>query len=124
LALTVSLAEQINIAGQSLHRVLHLIFQLLLLHHTRPSGESDPYRSKIDGRVMRPDHRQGMGHDGDSGILVEVLPCHLAPIDDGVQTWWPIVGLRSHLHVDTVEHWLDSGYYSVEFTPLGLCLQL
>ena len=43
---------------------------------------------------MRLDHRQGMGHDGDNGILVEaleVLPRCLAPIDDGVQTWRPII---------------------------------
>jgi len=44
---------------------------------------------------MRLDNHQGMGHDGDSGISVEaleVLPHRLAPVDDGVQTWWPIVG--------------------------------
>ena len=68
-----------------------------------------------------------MGHDGDSGASVEalkVLPRHLAPVDDGVQMWRPIIGLRSHLHVDIVEHQLDFGYYNIEFTPLGLCLQL
>ena len=37
--------------------VLHLIFQLLLFRRTRPSGESDPYRSKIDHRLVAPDHR-------------------------------------------------------------------
>ena len=59
----------------------------------------------------------------DSGVLVEaleVLPLCLAPINDGVQKWWPVVGLRSHLHVDTVKHQLDSGYYGIKFTPLGL----
>ena len=56
LALTVYLVEQINVAGQPLRRVLHLIFHLLLLCHTSPSSESGPYRSKIDGRVMRLDH--------------------------------------------------------------------
>ena len=90
LAVTVYFAEQVDIADQLLCRILHLIFQLLLLCRTRPSSESSPYRSKIDGRVVRPDHRQGMGHDGDSGILVgalEVLPCHLALVDDGVRMW-------------------------------------
>ena len=107
MALTVNLAEQIDIADQPLRRVLHLIFQLLLLRRTRPSGESGPYRSKIDCRVVRPDHRQGMRHDGDSDISVEafeVLPCCLAPVNDGVQMGRPIVRPRSYLHVDTVEH--------------------
>ena len=66
-----------------------------------------------------------MCNNRDGGVTVEafeVLPRRLAPIDDGVRTWQPVVGLRSHLHVVTVEHWLDFGYYSVEFTPLGLHL--
>ena len=57
MALTVYLAEQIDTAGQPLHRVLHLIFKLLLLCRTRPSGEFGPYHSKIDGRVVRLDYR-------------------------------------------------------------------
>ena len=60
LALTVYLTEQIDIAGQLLCRVLHLILQLLLLRRTRPrtrpSGKSGPYRLKIDRRVGGLDH--------------------------------------------------------------------
>ena len=56
LALTVCLAEQIDIADQTLCRILHLILQLLLLYHTGPSGKSGSYRLKVDGRVARPDH--------------------------------------------------------------------
>ena len=122
LALSVHLAEQVNVVGQPLRRILHLIFQLLLLCRARPSGKSSPYRSKIDDRVMRIDHRYGMGHDGDSGVSVEaieVLPHRLAPIDYGVQTWRPVIGLRHHLHVDTVEHRLDSSHHDIEFSPLG-----
>ena len=57
LALSIHLAEQINVTGQLLHRVLHLIFQLLLLCRTHPSSESGPNLLKIDGRVVGPDHR-------------------------------------------------------------------
>ena len=63
-----------------------------------------------------------MCNGGDDGVVVEafeVLPCHLAPLDDGVRTWWPIIGLRSHLQVDTVEHQLDPSNYGIEFVPLG-----
>ena len=107
MAVTIHLAEQVDVVGQLLRRILHLILQLLLSCRTRPSGKSGPYRSKIDGRVVRPDHRQGMCHDEDSGIVVEaleVLPRRVAPVDDGVRTWWPVVGLRSYLHINTVKH--------------------
>ena len=80
-AIALRLAKQVDVVGQLLRRVLHLIFQLLLLRRTHPSGESGPYRSKIDGRVMSPDHRQGMHHDEDNDISVEafeVLPRRLA----------------------------------------------
>ena len=63
-----------------------------------------------------------MHHDGYSGVLVEafeVLPHRLAPINDGVRTGWPVVGLRSYLHVDAVEHRLDPGNHGVKFPPLG-----
>ena len=87
MALPVHLAEQVDVSSHPLRRVLHLIFKLLLLRHTSPSGKFGPYRSQIDGRVIRLNYCQGMGHGGDSGITVEafeVLPRHLAPVDDGV----------------------------------------
>ena len=68
-----------------------------------------------------------MCNGGDGGVVVEafeVLPCHLAPIDDGVWTRQPAIGLTSHLHVNIVEHWLDSGNYGVELVPLGSDLLL
>ena len=43
----------------------------------------------------------------------------LAPFDDDVWAWWPTVGLRSHLQVDTVEHRFNPGDYGVELLPLG-----
>ena len=124
MAITAYLAEQIDIAGHPLRRILHLIFQLLF-RRTRPSGESGLYRSEIDRRVVGPDHRQGMRHDGDSGVSVEafeVLPRRLAPVNDGVWMGRPIVGLRSYLHIDTVEHRPDSGHHGVKFSPLDFCL--
>ena len=66
-----------------------------------------------------------MGNDRDSGILVEaleVLPRRLILDDDGIRMGRPVVGLRSYLHVDTVEHWPNSGHHSIEFSPLGLRL--
>ena len=74
---------------------------------------------------MRPDHRQGMGHSEDSGVLVEaleVLPRRLASVDDGVRTWWTIVGLRIYLQVDAVKHRPNSGHHGIELSPLGLHL--
>ena len=76
---------------------------------------------------MRSDYRQGMGHGGDSGIAVEafeVLPLCLAPVDDGVRTRRPVVGLRSYLHVDVVQHRPNSSQHGIELLPLGLRLQL
>ena len=76
---------------------------------------------------MRPDHRQGMGHDGDSGVSVEaleVLPRRLAPVDDGVRMWRAVIGLRSHLPVDKSSTGLTLAIrrrvYSFEFVPLAL----
>ena len=54
----------------------------------------------------------------------EVLPRRLVPINDGVWTQRPTVGLRSHLHVDTVEHRLDSSNYGIELVRLGSSLLL
>ena len=48
-AIAVHLTEQVDIAGQLLRRVLYLILQLLVLHLTHPSGESGPYRLKVNG---------------------------------------------------------------------------
>ena len=107
MALPIHLVEQVDVIGQLLHRVLHLIFQLLLLHRTSASSKSGPYRSEINGRVMRPDYRQGMGHGGHSGVMVEafeVLPRRLTPVDDGVRTRRPVIGLRSCLDVNAVKH--------------------
>ena len=50
---------------------------------------------------------------------LEVLPRRLASIDDGVWTWWPVVRLRTYLHVDAVEHRLDPDNHGVKFPPLG-----
>ena len=98
-----------------------------MLHRTCPSGEFGPYRLKVNGWVVGPDHRKGVCNGGDSGITVEafeVLPRRLAPINDGVWTWWPTVGLWSHLQVDTVKYRLDSDNYGIEFVPLGPSLLL
>ena len=57
LAIAVHLAEQVDVAGQLLRCVVHLIFQLLMLCHARPSGESIPYRLKVNGWVVGLDHR-------------------------------------------------------------------
>ena len=76
---------------------------------------------------MRLDHRQGVHHDRDIDVMVEafeVLPRRLAPIIDGIRMGRPIVGLRSYLHVDTIEHRPNSGHHGVKFSPLGVRLQL
>ena len=68
-----------------------------------------------------------MCNGGNGGIMVEafeLLPRRLAPIDDGVRTWWPTIRLRSHLHIDIVEHWLDSSNHDIELVPLGSSLML
>ena len=98
-----------------------------MLHRARPSGESGPYRLKVNGWVVGPDHRKGMSNGGSGGIAVEaleVLPHRLEPLDDGVRTWRPTVRLRSHLQVDAVEHRLDSDNYGVELAPLSSDLLL
>jgi len=68
-----------------------------------------------------------MGHGEDSGVAVEafeVLPHRLVPVDDDVWMRWPIVGLRSCLHVDAVKHQPDSSHHGIELSPLGLRLLL
>ena len=99
-AIAVRLAKQVYVAGQLFRRVLHLILQLLGLRLTQPFGESSPYRLKVNGWVVRLDHRKGVTNSGNNGIAVEaleVLPRRLAPLNDGVQMRRPTVGLRSHL---------------------------
>ena len=57
-----------------------------MLHHLCPSGESGPYRLKVNGWVVGPDHLKGVSNGGNNGIVVEaleVLPRRLAPLDDG-----------------------------------------
>ena len=125
LALTVCLTEQIDIAGQLLRRVLHLVLQLLLSRHTCPSSKSGPYRLKVDRRVVGLNHRQGVCRDGDSGIAVEafeVLLHYIASVDDGVRMRRSIVGLRIYLQVDAVKHRPNSGHHGIELSPLGLHL--
>ena len=100
ITIAVRLAEQVDVADQLLRRVLHLILQLLVLRLAHPFDESSPFRLKVNGWVVGPDHRKGMSNGGNNGVAVEaleVLPRRLAPFDDGVRTWWPAVGLRNHL---------------------------
>ena len=96
-----------------------------MLHLACPSGESSPYRLKVNGWVVGPNHRKGVSNSGYDGIVVEafeVLPRRLAPIDDGVRMRRPVVGLRSCLHVDAIKHRPDSSHHGIEFLPLGLRL--
>ena len=50
---------------------------------------------------------------------LEVLPCCLAPLDDGVWMWWPTARLRSRLQVDAVEHRFNSDDYGIELVPMS-----
>ena len=71
-----------------------------MLHRAHPSGKSNPYCLKVNGWVVEPDDRKGVSNGGNDGIVVEaleVLPCLLAPLNDGVRTWWPTIGLGSRL---------------------------
>ena len=59
-----------------------------MLRLAYPSGESGPYRLKVNGWVVGPDHLKGMSNGGNNGVVVEaleVLPCHLAPLDDSAE---------------------------------------
>ena len=121
-AIVVHLAKQVYVAGQLFRRILHLILQLLGLRLAPPFGESGPYHLKANRLIVGPNHCKGVSNGGHNGITVEaleVLPCRLTPVDEGVWTRWPTVGLRSHLQVNAVEHRLDTGNYGVELAPLG-----
>ena len=86
-AITIRLAKQIYITGQHLCCILHLILQSLGLRIAQSFGEPTPYRLKIDGWVMGPNNHEDMGSNSHNGITIEdleVLPCCLAPLDDGV----------------------------------------
>ena len=83
-ATAVHFAEQVYVACQLLRSVLHLILQLLGLRLAQPFGKSVPYRLKVNGWVVGPNHRKGVSSDGNNGIAVEVLPRRLAPLDDSV----------------------------------------
>ena len=54
---------------------------------------------------MGSNHREDMSSDGHNGVVVEaleVLPHRFAPLDDGVRTLPPAVGLDSRFQVDAV----------------------
>ena len=58
-----------------------------MLRLAHPFAESSPYRLKVNGWIVGPNHRQGMSNGSNNGIAVEaleVLPHRLAPLDDGV----------------------------------------
>jgi len=74
---------------------------------------------------MGPNNREDMGSDGRNGVAVEgleVLPCYLAPLDDGVETLTPVVMLSGHFQVDAVKHRSNCGDYSIEVLLLDLGL--
>ena len=48
-AIALRLAKQVDVVGQLLRRVLHLILQLLVLRLAHPSSESGPYHLKVNG---------------------------------------------------------------------------
>ena len=69
--------------------------------------------------MVGPNHSKGVGSGENNSVVVEALPRRLAPFDDDVRARRPAIGLRSHLQVDTVEHWFDSGNYGIKLVPLG-----
>ena len=69
--IAVRLTEQVNVVGQLLRRVLHLILQLLVLYLAHPFGESSPYRLKVSGWIVGPNHSKGMGSGRNNGVMVE-----------------------------------------------------
>ena len=74
---------------------------------------------------MGSNHHKDISSDSHDGVMVEalkVLPCCLAPLDDGVRTLPPAVGLGSRFQVDAVQHRFNCGDYSVEGISLGLGL--
>ena len=48
-AIAVHLAKKVDVAGQLLRRILHLILQLPVLCLAHPFGEPDPYPLKVNG---------------------------------------------------------------------------
>ena len=121
-AIAVRLAEQVYIAGQLLRCAFHLILQLLGLRFAQSLGVPAPYRLKVSGWIVGPNHSKGVGSGRDNGITVEALealPHRLASFDDDVWARRPAVGLRSHFWFDAGEHWVDFGNYGVKFVPLG-----
>ena len=106
-ATAVHFTEQVYIACQLLRCVLHLILQLLGLCLAQPFGEPTPYRLKVNGWIVGPNHSKGVGSGGNNGVVVEALealPRRLASFDDDVRARWPTVGLRNHFWFDAVEH--------------------
>ena len=74
---------------------------------------------------MGSNHHEDMSSDGHNGVMVEaleVLQRRFAPLDDGVRTLPPTVGLGCRFQVDAVQHRFNCGDYSVEIIPLGLGL--
>ena len=57
---------------------------MLGLRLAHPFGKSGPYRLKVNGLIVGPNHRKGMSNDGNNDIAVEALPHRLAPMDDSV----------------------------------------
>ena len=118
----IRLTKQIYVTGQFLRCVLHLILQLLGLHLAQSFCEPAPYRLKVSGWIVGPNHSKGVGSGGNNDVAVEsleALPCRFTSFDDDVRARWPTIGLRSNLQVNAVEHWIDSGNYGVKLVPLG-----
>ena len=65
------LAEQVDVTGQLLRRILHLHLnlQLLVLRLAHPFGESGPYCLKVNGWVVGLDHRKGVSNGGNNGVV-------------------------------------------------------
>jgi len=121
-ATTVSLSEQVYIAGQLFCRVFHLILQPLGLCFAQPLGVPAPYRLKVSGWIVGSNNSKGMGSSGNNDVAVEALkafPRRLASFDDNIRARWPAVGTRSSFRFDAVEHRSDSDHYAIKIVPLG-----
>ena len=93
---TIRLTKQIYVTGQFLCYVLHLILQLLGLRIAQSFGKTASYRLNVDGWIVGANNRKDMSSKGHNGVAVEdleVLPRCLAPLDNGVRTLPPAVGL-------------------------------
>ena len=51
-----SISPNRSTSSASFFTIFHLIFQLLVLGCTHPSGKSGPYQLKVNGRVIGRDH--------------------------------------------------------------------